>query len=250
MSYRGGTGKSIFALNLANTLANSHNTLLIEADFLAPSLIYTFKNSKDTISWNDYLLQRCELKDLLQQIEMNNSKLKIVFTKPHDEELFKSIQDKQAWKGYFFERINQFFSIINKKLDFIIIDNQSGTFLSTATHMFFSDYIVCLVRPDVTDLPGTAEYAKMLKKNFFIIWNQVISKEGIASIIKNWNKEYFEGLENYKDCLGIIPFDEETAYQRWILGEAIIKGTDFQKNVDDISEKLIDLKDRMELDKN
>ncbi|MFW9994185.1 MAG: tyrosine-protein kinase family protein [Candidatus Odinarchaeota archaeon] len=237
-SYRGGCGKSLISLNLAIKLAATHNTLLLEADFLAPSFVHVLPELRPDYSWNDYLIGNSDQKQVMQKLQLAGHSLDVVCTKPNDSNLFKRIQDKNSWKGEFFDRINRFLSEQRKVRDFIIIDNQSGTFLSTATHAFFSDSLICIARPDRTDMPGTYNYLDMLKKNFYIVWNQSLDVIDMDKIIEKWNSVFFARLPNYKGSLGKIPFDEKTAYQRWIKGQAIIQTTPFATEIGKIVEQI------------
>jgi septum site-determining protein MinD len=64
-SFKGGTGKTIIATNLATIYANKgKNTCILDLDLRAPSLGITFKGrAKYTI--NDFLDGRCEINDAI-----------------------------------------------------------------------------------------------------------------------------------------------------------------------------------------
>ena len=61
-SYRGGTGKTLLATNLAATYARKEKVLLLDYDLRAPSLHSLFDDQPDW--WiNDYLNGDCEIEE-------------------------------------------------------------------------------------------------------------------------------------------------------------------------------------------
>ncbi|MFX0091411.1 MAG: MinD/ParA family protein, partial [Candidatus Hodarchaeota archaeon] len=206
-----------------------------EADFLAPSLAYI--SPVVGKYWNDYLLGNCTSKDIIHSV----GNIDIVFTKPEDKQLFTHIQNKNSWSGPFSNRILEFLVEQDKTHDFIIIDNQGGRFFSSVTHSFFSDILICVLRPDKSDVVATVNYLKSLKKDFYLVWNQVLPHSQMSDAINEWIGEYFAPHETYKGTLGKIPFDEETAFQRWIQRKLFIKETPFTAIIEDIAKKLTEI---------
>ncbi|MFX0066321.1 MAG: MinD/ParA family protein, partial [Candidatus Hermodarchaeota archaeon] len=232
VSYRGGSGKSLFAINLATSLPN---TLLIEADFLAPALTYVSPTTSKY--WNDYLLGNCDSKDIINSV----GNIDLVYTNPDIKDLFKHIQNRKMWGDRFSDRISKFLVEQEKKHEFIIIDNQGGRFLSSVTHAFFADFLICVLRPDQSDVIATASYLKNLRKDFYLVWNQVLSHSQMTEVISKWTEECFTRQINYKGTLGVIPFDEGTAFQRWVQRKLFIKDTKFAYAVEEIAKKLTKL---------
>ncbi|MFX0092020.1 MAG: MinD/ParA family protein [Candidatus Hodarchaeota archaeon] len=230
VSYRGGTGKSLIAINLAKAL--TFDTLLIEADFFAPSLAYM--RSHQGKYWNDYLLGNCNSKEIIQMVE----NIKVVYTNPDDPHIFTHIQNKDLWRGHFSNRILDFFKT-QKERSFILIDNQAGRYLSSLTHIFFSDFVICVLRPDKSDVIATAKYLETLKKDFYLVWNQVLPHSRLKKAISEWNEQFFVPQETYKGTLGLIPFDEETAIQRWVDRKLFIQDTRFTEAIKEIAQKLV-----------
>ena len=229
-SYRGGSGKSLFSLMLATSILE--NNLIIEADFLAPSLHYLLDDVN--AYWNDYLLDRPVDGDLI----VKQGGMRFVCTKPNDTDLFTHIQNREIWTNEFSDRILDFLEYQSSIHDNIIIDNQAGTFFSSIVHVFFSDVILCLVRPDIGDVIGTRDYLKSLNKNFYIIWNQVLDRPEMHDIIDKWNQIYFESMDYYLGELGRIAYDQEAVYLRWVKQELFVYGTQFESQVKEIAKKL------------
>ncbi len=229
VSYRGGSGKSVFSVNFANALAT--NVLLVEADFLAPSLHYIPRKTKEY--WNDYVLGKTNnIEALKHRIE----NFDLICTKPHDPNMISILMDREAWGSYISDNISRFFGMEEDKYDFVLIDNQSGTFYATLLHSFFSDFLICILRPDRRDVISTLEYLKILKKPFYIVWNQVIMPEKMDPVIKNWTETLFKPLSIYRGTLGKLPLDEQTAFQLWVEGTVLIKETAYHKSLQRIAQ--------------
>ncbi len=227
VSYRGGSGKSLFSLNFAYRL--DKKTLLLEADFLAPSLHYIVPKAMNC--WNDYLSGKESDENALVN-SVNH--LDIICTKPYDQDMISLLMDKRLWSSVFSDNISKFFMSMEKKYDLIVIDNQSGTFYSTLLHCFFSDFVICIVRPDKRDVLSTVEYLKILKKPFYLVWNQVIKKDQMKEIIEKWTEDLFKPLTTYRGNFGMIPFDEESAFRLWVKQEFIIDNTPYHDAISDL----------------
>ncbi|MFX0060891.1 MAG: MinD/ParA family protein [Candidatus Hermodarchaeota archaeon] len=205
-------------------------TLLIEADFFAPSLNYL--RLSEGKYWNDYLLGNCNAEEIIHSI----SNIDVVYTKPNDPSFLGYIHDRNLWTGQFSNRILEFLAEY-KDYYFILIDNQSGRFLSSITHSSFADYLICMVRPDKSDVIATASYLKSLKKDYYLVWNQVLTHPQMNEIITEWTEEYFNPQEGYQGTFGLIPFDEATAFQRWVDGKIFIKETQYAGIIEEIAKK-------------
>ncbi len=241
LSYRGGSGKSLLALQLSFFLNEHVDTVLLEADFLAPNLHHVFSESEimnSSCTWNDYLLGKCGIEEPIIRVPVNENVLRAVFTRPDDENILSTIQDKKFWKTIASRRVIDFFNMMKKQKKSVIVDNQSGFFLSTAVHSFFSDFVLIVVRPSIHDVKGTYHYVKALGQPFYLVWNHVI--EGLEEYIEEWT-EMFSRLKSFRGCLAKIPFDAETARVRWTTGKAIVENTPYARKVQAIGEYLLNL---------
>ncbi len=236
ISYRGGTGKSLLAFAIAAELAKTDNVLLIEADFLAPSL-YLLLEPRPQYTWNDYLLRRCGTPDVLYRLDDETRSLTVSCTKPDDQELLKYFQDQEMWSKYFSERIVDFLNEHREEYDFIFFDNQSGMFLSTLTHSFFSDVLIMIVFPDNSTVQGTINYLSIQNKPFYLIWNHVLEHvPEMRGKIEEWTRA-FKTLTTYRGTLARIQFDETVAVKRWIEGKLFIddENSEFIQQVSQIA---------------
>ena len=105
-SSRGGTGKTIIAVNLSAYLAhNGLNVALIELDFRAPSLFYIFNELiKEPINYwiNDYLNSRCKPEDFLVDIhKVFNLKgnLLVAFANPSIKAVEDMLGKSRVWEA-------------------------------------------------------------------------------------------------------------------------------------------------------
>lgn len=222
ISYRGGTGKSLIAFSLASILSRQERTLFVDADFLAPSL-YMLLDKKPQFAWNDYLLRRCSASEVIMTLnDKNGFKLDIIITRPDDREILRYFQDGQMWSKFFSDQIVHFLNEHCNNYRYIFFDNQSGMFLSTLTHSFFSDYLLVIIFPDRSAVASTIEYLKVQSKPFFVIWNHVLSNEPqIHQKIAEWTS-HLENLSTYRGTLGTFQFDERAALNRWIEGRLFL----------------------------
>ncbi len=221
ISYRGGTGKSLIAFSLASVLARDDKVLFVDADFLAPSL-YILLDQKPRWTWNDYLMRRCDLASIITTVKTEKTSLDIIVTKPNDHEILYYFQDTDMWSKFFTDQILYFLNDCRDRYRYIFFDNQSGLFLSTLTHSFFSDYLIVLVFPDQTTVKSTVDYLTVQNKPFFLIWNHVLSdKDIMEKKIDEWSRD-FETLSTYRGTLGKLHFDEQAAVNRWIEGRLFL----------------------------
>ena len=239
VSFRGGSGKSFFSLNLAHLLQSSGlNTMLIEADFLAPS--YHYVSKVEGLTWNEFILGKSD--KIIPSYTLNG--VDIFCTKPNDHQMIRQIHNEQLWSTIISDQISWFLSKMEKKKDFILFDNQGGLFYSTLVHCFFSDFVICLLRPDYMDVRSTVTYLKALKRPFYLVWNSIIKWDDVSGVVDEWTKRYFSGMENYRGMLGKIPFDEESAYQKWIKGIIFPQGTKYEESIKMIVQQLVEMNEK------
>lgn len=236
ISIRGGSGKSVLSVNFANDLSKKgFKVLLVEADFLAPNLIYAFPELINNTFWNDFILDKVSNIDDL--VWSSNLLFDVIPTKPHDDEILTKLQDSDIWKKMS-KSIATFISQMKEKYDYLIFDNQGGRFLSTITHAFFSDYLICVIRPEQSTFKATIDYLNLFKSNFYVVWNQILNDERIVPILDTWEKQ-IEKLPNFKRNLGHLHFNEAAAYEMWYDGNIIPANSNFRKEIEELVANLI-----------
>ncbi len=233
-SYRGGVGKSMIALNLAHALARlDKKILLVEADFLAPSLEFLLSDiTAKKGTWNDYLLGEVEW----QRITITYRDFEVIMTKSDDDRIFERFHDRDTWRDQFSKQITTFLRQATGKYDLVIFDNQAGKFLSTLTHAFYSDYLITVLRPNLEDVKGTLHFVDLIQADFYLIWNFFLPS--LKSHVKQWETS-FQQVATFQGVLGTLPFDEATALQRWVEGKAIMEGTPFEREIMNAANKLL-----------
>jgi len=161
-SYKGGTGKSTIAANLAVTYAKKgSNVCILDYDFRAPSMQILFKE-KAKYTLNDFLEEKCDIGDVI--VEHNGEhktegKLFIGFADPSTEVMRDMMTKDRKWemralhltlsaKGDLYEK---------HKMDYIIFDTSPGIYYSSINALASSDFVLLVTKMDEFDFEGTKE---------------------------------------------------------------------------------------------
>lgn len=159
-SYKGGTGKTLIAVNLAMIYASrGKNVCLLDLDFRAPSLSSTFKNKKQY--WiNDYLDKICKIDRVLNDYTPNyieEGKLFVGLANPSTEAIREMASKNRKWEMEALGRIiNLKTSLLDKGLfDYVIIDSSPGIQYSSINAIIAADLVLMVTSVDRSDLQGT-----------------------------------------------------------------------------------------------
>lgn len=181
-SYKGGTGKTTLAANLAALLAkNGNNVCIIDVDVYAPSLHSYFgdivqNKIKNTI--NDYIVGACGIEDLLVQItpiqqlsakNSNHGKVMGCFSSPNREEILKieGVKEDKNKMVMLKRFINFREELIEKNdIDYLIMDSSPGIRFWAINALALSDIVFLTLKMGDMDFGGTKMIANEILGKF------------------------------------------------------------------------------------
>lgn len=201
-SYRGGTGKTLLATNLAAVYCRNEKTCLLDYDLRAPSLHSIFKGQRPNYWINDYLNGDCEIDDCLHQVKPNYY---VGFACPDAEALRDLMGKSSNWEREALKRTlemkHRLYSLGFQKT---IFDTSPGLAYSSINAIIGSDVIALVMRLDTLDIVGTTEMIKgvyeLLEKPTFIVVNMVLpaQKEALGATLE---RSFGENTLAYIPCL-------------------------------------------------
>ncbi len=174
-SYKGGTGKTTLACNLAVSLAKKgFRVFLLDLDVSAPSIQAYFE--KEPKKWvNDFLLDSADVDDFAQDmtylINGNNQnvaqektgKLWIGFSNPKKEEIYKieggkeEISRMQLLRKFILLRERL---ISDYELDYVLIDTSPGIRYWSINALAIADILFLTLKMGDLDIDGTKKMAE------------------------------------------------------------------------------------------
>ena len=183
-SYKGGTGKTTLAVNLAALLASqSKNVLLIDMDVYAPSLYVYFNNQPK--KWiNDYLNERAHLEDVIYDYsdifrefserrrdreESKGGLFHVIFSNPAKNEItnLDSVIRKDSSKSQMVKKMLDIrLANRNVKYDYIFLDTSPGIRYWSINSLAISDIILLSLKMDNIDVEGTKHMAMDVYDSF------------------------------------------------------------------------------------
>jgi len=250
-SSRGGTGKTVIAVNLAMTLLKKgFNVSLLDLDFRAPSLFHIFKDGiKNHVKFwlNDFFNGRCRLNQTLieaKNLFSTDNKLLIGFANPS----LYAIRDMMG-KGALFEvsalkklyRMRSF--LLNElKMDFVIYDTSPGIQYSSINAITSSDICIVVSTSNPVDIEGVrtmlSEFYDIFEKKTLILINKAFPETDLITVEKS---ELLNWIERDKhEVIGMIPCycDVLKAKGDYL---SILKNPyhSFTKKIEEIADKLV-----------
>lgn len=213
-SYKGGTGKTTVALNMANLLANENKVLLIESDFFMPSFHYIFR-SEPEIFFNDYLKGNVTFKEAIVRDVQSN--VDVIFTDKNYDPNEKIMGSDQKWFISTLQGMMQDLEALENHYDFVIFDSPPGWHMIVINLIMLSNKAILILRPNSYAVDGTKKMIETIYKRakplrnweIFILFNQVPEIE-MSSDLELWAKEFENSSLKYA---GAISCSCDTAYQ-------------------------------------
>jgi MinD-like ATPase involved in chromosome partitioning or flagellar assembly len=180
-SYKGGTGKSTIAANLAAKLAiEGYNVSLLDLDVYAPSLqVYFDYTPKKWI--NDLLSNNAQLSDIMMDMTSaikplagpgtKIGKLWLGFSNPQKEEIYKLEGGIGKQKDSKIQLLRKFIQlredlIAEYKCDYIIIDTSPGIRFWSINSLALADTILLILKFGDLDIEGTKKMAADMYDSF------------------------------------------------------------------------------------
>ena len=168
-SFRGGTGKSNLAANIATlAAAEGRRVGVVDTDIQSPGIHVLFGMSQDTMrrSLNDYLWGRCDIGDAAYEVTAGLDKglaghLFLIRSSINPSDIARVMQE-----GYDVSRLNDGIRHLIKtlRLDALVIDTHPGLNEETLLSIAVCDALAIVLRPDQQDYEGTSVAVSVARK--------------------------------------------------------------------------------------
>ncbi len=167
-SFRGGTGKSNIAANLAAVAAlHGKRVAVMDTDVASPGIHVIFGLGREKIKYtlNDYLRGECEITDacmdMTTRLGIKTGKLFLIPSSMVATDITRILRE-----GYEVSDLKNGFNdvIRKKKLDYLVIDTHPGLDRETLLSMATADHLFVVARVDQQDLLGTAATLSVARK--------------------------------------------------------------------------------------
>lgn len=183
-SYKGGTGKTLFSINLATTYANrGKKVCLFDLDFRAPSLHAAFKTDGTEYWLNDYLNGICEVEKVMTELSQSRTRkgeLLVGLANPSTEAIREMSAKDRKWEMKALGRLLSLKTTLlnDMEFDYVILDTSPGLQYSSINAIVSADVALVVTGTDASDRAGTKrmvhELYDLFEKKAGVIVNKVI----------------------------------------------------------------------------
>lgn len=211
-SYKGGTGKTLLAVNLAATFAKQGKKVcLFDLDFRAPSLFALLKMENAECWINDYLNNTCEINKVLIDASSRipgKGKFFVSLANPTTEAIRDMSAKDRKWEMHALGRLLYLRNaLLNEQaFDYLIFDTSPGLQYSSINAIVAADLVAVATTGDRSDVDGTRRMLKELynlfEKKTGLVINKVLDYNS-----KNRREELYDRVKNTYQVplLGIVP---------------------------------------------
>jgi len=201
-SYKGGTGKTLMAINLATALVQrGKKVCLLDLDFRAPSLYAVLKADGSEYWLNDYLNGVCEIKRVLvdstEKSGLNGGRLLLGLANPNTEAIRDMTAKDRKWEMRALGRLLALKnSLLNDmELDYIIFDTSPGLQYSSINAIVSADVVLVVTTQDTSDVLGTRRMIQELydlfdKKAALLLNKALLSSSSFEKEMKEIAVQY------------------------------------------------------------
>ncbi len=183
-SYKGGTGKTLFSVNLAATFAKAGKKVCVfDLDFRAPSLFAILKTPTAEFWLNDYLNNSCEINKTLIDLSNRipgNGKFYACLANPSTEAIRDMSSKDRKWEMRALGRLLALRETLIKdqEFDYLFLDTSPGLQYSSINAIVAADFVVVATTGDRSDVDGTkrmlVELYNLFEKKTGLVLNKVL----------------------------------------------------------------------------
>ena len=183
-SYKGGTGKTLVAINLAATFAKQGKRVcLFDIDLRAPSLLAILQLDNVQCWLNDYLNGTCGigkvLIDLSRRIQ-SDDKLFVCLANPATEAIRDISAPGRKWEVLALRELMSLKDapLDEKGFDYLIFDTGPGVQYSSMNAILAADFVLVVTTQDRSDVDGTRRMVRdlynLFEKKTGLVLNKVL----------------------------------------------------------------------------
>ncbi len=213
-SSRGGTGKSLIAVNLAAIYAKEGvNVSLIDLDFRAPSISTIFDIQYIEHSVNDFLNGKCPIENVLIDVGekyKTRGKFFVGLADPSLEAIQDMMSKSRKWEMEALKKLLNLKSDLDDlKLNCVIYDTSPGILYSSINAVTSSDISLIVLTLDDLDIRGTQRMIRdvydAFKKKTFLLINKAFPEK--TCMCEGRRKQMFSQIESAlnKPIIGDVP---------------------------------------------
>ncbi|MCG3216535.1 MAG: AAA family ATPase [Candidatus Heimdallarchaeota archaeon] len=216
-SYKGGTGKTTFLLNIAGLLAKSGKKILaVDYDLRAPSFQSYFKLAEPRYLSN-YLIDDHNLSEIIIPCKTDQKDIldlifsSMEFLQQHSKQRDQLSRDDAKFLAKLYQLQQEF----KNEYDYLLLDTIPGFFYRSIDALMVSDIILVVANPSTSNVLGIQElckniYSMLREDSKMILLINKIEEEGIEAdkeiFEKNLSKLKKIGKENFDDIIEVPYF--------------------------------------------